>query len=281
MASIHSRWAQQRGHRPVRIANCSGYKADPGYKMLEQASLGDVDFITGDYLAEVNIAENAEAMAAGTHPGYEFTAWDGIQQSIDVLNEKGIKVIVNGGAQNPKGLAERVCGLVRDKSYGLKVAWIEGDNLLKEAREMVKNGQLPPHLDSENAEVHLAKGVTRSPDSQKKPIVSANAYLGAREIVKALELGADIVIAGRVADASPVSTIESLQSRNLIEAGNRGRMVLAFLVRDGLRSISWRSRSWSFDRVLWLCDWFEFCRILRMATGLTIRYTIWHRRSCR
>lgn len=215
MASIHERWTQQRGHRPVRIANCSGYKTDPGYKMLEQASLGDVDFITGDYLAEVNIAENAEAMAVGEHPGYEFTAWNGIQQSIDVLNEKGIKVIVNGGAQNPKGLAERVCGLVKDKGYGLKVAWIEGDNLLEEAREMVKNGELPPHLDSENTGVHLAKGVTRSPDSQKKPIVSANAYLGAREIVKALELGADIVIAGRVADASPVS-ITDIRRHELI-----------------------------------------------------------------
>ena len=209
----HARWAEQRGKRPVRVANCSGYKADPGYKMLEQASLGDVDFITGDYLAEVNIAENAEAMAAGTHPGYEFTAWDGIQQSIDVLNEKRIKVVVNGGALNPKGLAERVCKLVKEKGYSLKVAWIEGDNLLAEAKEMARNGELPPHLDSGNEDVHLAKGVTQSPDSQKKPIVSANAYLGAREITKALELGADIVIAGRVADASPVSSIKTTDEK--------------------------------------------------------------------
>lgn len=57
-----------------------------------------MDFIPGDYLAEINIAENAEAMAAGKHPGYEPTAWDGIEQSIDVLNEKAIKVVVNGGA---------------------------------------------------------------------------------------------------------------------------------------------------------------------------------------
>jgi hypothetical protein len=130
-----TRWISQRGSRPVRIANCSGYKgtytsyqsrithhilglglivglADPGYHMRYQAELGDVDFIIGDYLAEVNIAQNAEAHAAGQHPGWEQTCWDGIEQSIEILAEKRIKVIVNGGAHNPKGLAEKVQQLV-------------------------------------------------------------------------------------------------------------------------------------------------------------------------
>lgn len=82
--------------------------------MCLQAELGDVDFITGDYLAEVNIAENAQAHAAGTHPGWEQTAWDGIEQTIDLLAKKRIKVVVNGGAHNPRGLAEKVQELVSD-----------------------------------------------------------------------------------------------------------------------------------------------------------------------
>jgi hypothetical protein len=80
--------------------------------MRYQAELGDVDFITGDYLAEVNIAENAQAHAAGNHPGWEPTAWDGIEQTIDLLNHKKIKLVINGGAHNPKGLAEKVQELV-------------------------------------------------------------------------------------------------------------------------------------------------------------------------
>lgn len=80
--------------------------------MRYQAELGDVDFITGDYLAEVNIAENAQAHAAGLHPGWEQTAWEGIEQTVELLNEKRIKVVVNGGAHNPKGLAEKVDQLV-------------------------------------------------------------------------------------------------------------------------------------------------------------------------
>jgi len=199
-----TRWISQKGTRPPRIANCSGYKADPGYQMLRQATQGDVDFITGDYLAEVNIAENAEAMAAGKHPGYEMTAWEGIEMAIEVLAEKKIKVIVNGGAQNPKGLAERVQELVASKSLNLKVAYVEGDNLIQEVKGMIKAGKLGPHLDGSNEAVKVPKDTTALLDSDKKPIVSANAYLGAREIVKGLKLGADIVIAGRVADASPV-----------------------------------------------------------------------------
>lgn len=90
--------------------------------MLLQAELGDVDFITGDYLAEVNIAENAQAHAAGNHPGWEQTAWDGIEQTIDLLQEKRIKVVVNGGAHNPKGLAEKVHELVCQSTHVITTA---------------------------------------------------------------------------------------------------------------------------------------------------------------
>jgi hypothetical protein len=46
-------------------------------------------------------------MAAGMHEGWEPTAWDGIQQSIDLLAQKHINVIINGGALNPRGLAQK------------------------------------------------------------------------------------------------------------------------------------------------------------------------------
>ncbi|KAF1926294.1 DUF1446-domain-containing protein [Didymella exigua CBS 183.55] len=171
--------------------------------MRYQAELGDVDFITGDYLAEVNIAENAQAHAAGTHPGWEQTAWEGIEQTIDLLAEKRIKVVINGGAHNPRGLAEKVQELVTGKGLDLKVAFVLGDNLIEEMKDIREKG-LPPHLDSENSEVMVAEHTLDLIEKSDKPIVSANAYLGAREIVKGLEQGADIIIAGRVADASPV-----------------------------------------------------------------------------
>lgn len=204
MGDAGGRW-HQLGTRPVRIANCSGARGDPGYQMRRQATQGDVDFITGDYLAEVNLADHAEKFAAGQHDGWEPTAWDGLEQTLDVLNEKRIKVIINGGALNPGGLAKKCQNLVTTKGYDLKVAYVYGDDLLDEVKSDIgTTGNLPRHLDAINEEVNLHANAADLLDTRNKPIVSANTYLGARAIVKGLELGADIIICGRVADASPV-----------------------------------------------------------------------------
>ncbi|PLB47444.1 DUF1446 domain-containing protein [Aspergillus steynii IBT 23096] len=194
--------------RPVRVANCSGYHGDPAYEMYRQATLGDVDFITGDYLAEVNMANNAQAWRAGKHPGYEETAWDGLQQTIDVIAAKGIKVVINGGALDPKALALRVQNLVSEKQLSLRVAYLAGDDLYDRVgpnMPTTKDGLL--HLDSGNPSVvpqDLTFAFLHNSESTPVPMVSAHAYLGARGIVDGLQRGADIIVCGRVADASPV-----------------------------------------------------------------------------
>ena len=106
---------------------------------------------------------------------------------------------------NPKGLAEKCQALVIEKNYDLNVAWAGGDNLLEEVRsDIQRTGKLPHHLDEENDEITLAENARDLLDTAGRPIVSANAPLGARATVKCLEPGADIVICGRVADASLV-----------------------------------------------------------------------------
>ncbi|KAI1504030.1 DUF1446-domain-containing protein [Biscogniauxia marginata] len=192
--------------RPIRIANCSGAVLDPADLMLIQATAGPVDVITGDYLAEGNIARDAEAYAKGQHPGYIASALQGLQLSIDAINERGIKVIINGGGINPKGLAEVTNELVLKKGYKLKVAYVDGDNLLAKVHNIVKpdsSGRLP-HLDAQNEHVSLSKDIDSFLRDPKKKIVAANAYLGCRAIRRGLDMGADIIICGRVADASPV-----------------------------------------------------------------------------
>ena len=62
---------------------------------------------------EINLANNAEAYAGGKHTGWIPTCWEGIEMSVDILNEKRIKLVVNGGCLNPKGLAEKTYELVR------------------------------------------------------------------------------------------------------------------------------------------------------------------------
>ncbi|KAI9835611.1 MAG: hypothetical protein M1819_002062 [Sarea resinae] len=194
--------------RPVRVANCSGYHGDPAYEMYRQATLGDVDFITGDYLAEVNLANNAQAYHARKHPGYEETAWEGIQQTIDVIARKRIRVVINGGALNPKGLAEKVETLVSEKKLNLRVAYLSGDDMHSQlGPNMPSAKEQLLHLDADNHSVvpaDLTYSFLENNNGKPVPMVSAHAYLGARGIVDGLRRGADIIICGRVADASPV-----------------------------------------------------------------------------
>lgn len=52
------------------------------------------------------------AWRSGKHPGYEETAWEGLQQTIDVIAQKRIRVVINGGALDPKALALKTQALV-------------------------------------------------------------------------------------------------------------------------------------------------------------------------
>ena len=62
------------------------------------------------------MANNAQAWRTGHHPGYEPSAWEGIQQTIDIISQKGIRVVINGGALDPKALALKVEALVSERS---------------------------------------------------------------------------------------------------------------------------------------------------------------------
>lgn len=88
----------ERGIRPVRIANCSGGQMEPGWQMRKQCELGPIDFVTGDWLAENNIAQEAAAMDARKSEGFKPNSWQALQLSMDVIARKRIKVIINGGA---------------------------------------------------------------------------------------------------------------------------------------------------------------------------------------
>tara|TARA_R110002003_G_scaffold55_8_gene5021 strand:+ start:9587 stop:11311 length:1725 start_codon:yes stop_codon:yes gene_type:complete len=155
---------------------------------------GPVDVITADYLAEVNIAWLALEQSKDPSKGYEPNFLRQLDKgTAQIIAEKKIKLINNGGALNPKGLAEATEKLLESYAINLKVAYVEGDNVLERLPELQAQGKTP-HLDIAGRDLsHL-----------KDQILSCNAYIGMGGIVAALEAGADIVICGRCCDASPV-----------------------------------------------------------------------------
>ena len=64
-------------------------------------------------MPEFNLAEHAQAKAAGTHEGYELEALKALSISIGEIAARGLKVIINGGALNPQGLARKIWEEVR------------------------------------------------------------------------------------------------------------------------------------------------------------------------
>lgn len=196
---MRTRPAPQRG---IRIGNVSGATGDAPHAMLRMAQTDDVDFITGDWLSEMNIAWNAIAKASDPSQGYEVGFLSQLEESIDIIVDKKIKVVTNAGALNTEALREKVRELCAQKGHGhLRIAAVLGDDVTAEVTEMLRRapgeGSGFRHLDhSDQCFVEWAKGF-------EEP-ASAVAYIGASGIVEALKKGADIVLCGRVTDASPV-----------------------------------------------------------------------------
>lgn len=174
----------------VKIGNSQGFwgdQAGAGAALLSQQP--DLDFLTMDYLAEVSLSLLAVQKERAPSLGY---ARDFIQELSLLIPfwEKGsqVKVVANAGGLNPLGCACACVEVLKDSScLPKKIAVVLGDDVLP----LVKTEGNYPNLDTGEAI-----------DAIRENLVSANAYLGAKPIVEALNQGADIVITGRVADPS-------------------------------------------------------------------------------
>lgn len=178
--------------RPVRIANCSGFFGDrisAAREMLDPEVLdtSPVDVLTGDWLAELTMLILHKQRSRNSELGYASTFLTQMEHVLATCIERGIKVVTNAGGLNPAGCAEKVRDIAARLGLSVRVAHIEGDDL------MPRIDGLRPQLQ------HLDTGapLTGQP-------VSANAYLGGWGIAAALTAGADVVVCPRVTDAALV-----------------------------------------------------------------------------
>lgn len=113
--------------------------------------------------------------------------------SLEVAAERRIKLIVNGGALNPEGLARVIESKAREKKLNLRVAWLVGDDVKGPLNSNLDKGLT--HLDGNNEAAFLTPETLSFLRSPKEfDIITAHAYVGARGIKKALDLGADVII---------------------------------------------------------------------------------------
>lgn len=179
--------------RPVRIANCSGFYGDRASALREMIDGGDIDFVTGDYLAEVTMLVLAKNRLKDPQGGHAALFLKQIGPCLQDIADKGIRVVVNAGGLNPAGMAAAIRELCRAAGVSLSIAHVEGDDIVARLPELRAAGHALRNLDT--GEPLASWG--------REPL-TANAYLGSWGIVAALEAGADIVICPRVTDASVV-----------------------------------------------------------------------------
>ena len=178
----------------IRIANCSGFYGDKLSVAKDMVEGGPIDVLTGDYLAELTmtILYN-QKMKRGENHGYVGTFIKQFKDVAKIAQDKNIKIVTNAGGLNPKSMALEIENVIEELNLNLKVAYIDGDDLIPMMGKLTDLGEKFSNLDKD----------LELKDYSKKPI-TANAYLGAWGIKEALDNGADVVVCPRVTDAAVV-----------------------------------------------------------------------------
>ena len=159
----------------VRIGNASGFYGDRFSAFQEMLSGGELDYLTGDYLAELTMLILGRDRLKDPSTGYAKTFLRQLEAGLGEAMDRGVRIVSNAGGLNPAGLATAIRELADHLGLHPKIAYVEGDDLLPRAKEL-----------------GLGQPLT------------ANAYLGAWGIAEALDDGAHIVVTGRVTDASVI-----------------------------------------------------------------------------
>ena len=183
---------------PLRVANVSGFYGDRLSAMREMLDGGDVDVLTGDYLAELTMLILGRQRAGDAAAGYARSFLTQLEDCLGDALSRGVRIVSNAGGLNPRGLADAVRELGTRLGVEVRVATVSGDDLLPRLVELSSAGRLRAG-ERQPADGDGAAGAGEFPDT-----LTANAYLGCWGIVRALEAGADVVVTGRVTDASVV-----------------------------------------------------------------------------
>lgn len=172
--------------KSIRIGAGLGFYGDAWEPVLASIEKGGVHYIASDHLAELTLAILQKDLQRDPSLGYARDVVPFLTALWPAMAQRHVRFVCNAVGLNPAGAAAAVRAAFSARGWSARVAVVTGDEVLKEV-----DGLAPPHMFSGAAF-----------DQVRDRMVFANAYLGARPVISALQKGADIVITGRVADAA-------------------------------------------------------------------------------
>ncbi|MET8232887.1 acyclic terpene utilization AtuA family protein [Micromonospora sp. NPDC005298] len=152
----------------IRIGNASGFYGDRFTAWRDMLDGGELDVLTGDYLAELTMLILGRDRLRDPGLGYAKTFLRQLETCLGTALDRGVRIVTNAGGLNPAGLAAAIDALAVRLGLPAQVGYVEGDAI------------------------------------QRPDALTANAYLGAFGIAACLDGGANVVVTGRVTDASLV-----------------------------------------------------------------------------
>src|SRR5438552_4058926 len=172
--------------KTIRIGGACAFWGDSNKGVEQLVEHGDVDVLVFDYLAELTMSILANARTKDPELGYATDFVTAVAPHLGRIAARKTVLLSNAGGMSPQACAKALRRAASAAGVELRIAVVEGDDLLSRqaeirasgATEMFSRAEMPPEL------------------------TSMHAYLGAFPIVAALERGADVVITGRCADSA-------------------------------------------------------------------------------
>jgi hypothetical protein len=172
----------------LRIGAGASFADDRIAPAVDLAERGELDYLVFECLAERTVARENLTRMKDPEKGYTPRLIDRIGAVLPACLSNGVRIVSNMGAANPQAAARLIRRHANDQGLAdVSCAVVRGDDVADIVR---KRPDLPLMETGEPVESLLPR------------MASANAYLGADVICRALATGAQIVITGRVADPS-------------------------------------------------------------------------------
>ncbi|CAN5346029.1 DUF1446 domain-containing protein [soil metagenome] len=176
--------------KTIRIAGAQGFYGDSPMAAMNIVMEKAADYLVHDALAELTLSILQKDKIRNPEEGYA--------KDIEVLAKilypaafaSGMRVVTNSGGLNPESAAKKVSAILQQLGVkDIKIATITGDDVLGRLTEIQATGEVLANMD------------TQLPYSTSNyPPTHANVYIGAQKVKEALDAGANLILAGRVAD---------------------------------------------------------------------------------